>query len=127
MKFKIDENLPIEAALLLKGDGHDAVTIMEQNLSGTPDPNIAEVCRRERRALITLDTDFADIRKYPPNNFFGLIVLRLKKQDKPHVTSVLNRLSKILPKEPLERHLWIVEEGRIRISGESSDSDNRIT
>ena len=56
MKFKIDENLPIEAALLLKGDGHDAVTIMEQNLSGTPDPNIAEVCRREGRALITLDT-----------------------------------------------------------------------
>ena len=46
-----------------------------------------------------------------------IIILRLKKQDKPYVLSVANRFLKILPNEPLEHHLWIVEEGRIRVSG----------
>ena len=45
-------------------------------LDGAPDSYISIVCRREKRALITLDTDFADIRAYPPQDFSGLIVLR---------------------------------------------------
>jgi len=39
----------------------------------------------------------------------------------------VNRLAKILSKEPLERHLWIVEEGRVRISGGEDDAKNQIT
>jgi len=117
MKLKIDENLPVEIATLLEENGYDALTVSQEQLCGETDPNIAKVCQREKRALMTLDTDFADIRSYPPDKFFGLIVLRLKKHDKPYVLSVANRLLKILPNEPLERHLWIVEEGRIRISG----------
>jgi uncharacterized protein DUF5615 len=34
MKFKIDENLPIEAAALLREAGHDALTVHDQNLRG---------------------------------------------------------------------------------------------
>jgi len=30
MKFKIDENLPVEAAELLKGAGYDAMTVWEE-------------------------------------------------------------------------------------------------
>ena len=118
MKFKIDENLPVEIASLLEGDGHDAVTVSQQQLCGVPDARIFEVCQREKRALVTLDTDFADIKMYPPNELFGLIVFRLKKQDKPYVLSIARRLLKVLPNEPLKRHLWIVEDCRVRIRGE---------
>ena len=34
MRFKIDENLPVEAAELLRQAGHDAVTVLEQHLGG---------------------------------------------------------------------------------------------
>jgi predicted nuclease of predicted toxin-antitoxin system len=34
MKFKIDENLPIEAAALLREAGHDALIVHDQNLRG---------------------------------------------------------------------------------------------
>ncbi len=117
MKFKIDENLPVEVANLLEENGYDAVTVLQQKLAGESDANIAGVCQREKRALVTLDADFANIRSYPPDDFWGLIVLRLKKQNKPYVLSVIYQLTKILTKEPLEHHLWIVEEKRIRISG----------
>ena len=127
MKFKIDENLPVEIVKLLEDYGHEAMSVFEQNLSGASDTRIAEVCQREKHTLIALDTDFSDIRTYSPHEFFGMIILRLKRQDKSHILAVVNRLINILSKESLERRLWIVEEGRVRISGGDDDSKNQTT
>jgi predicted nuclease of predicted toxin-antitoxin system len=117
MRFKIDENLPIEVAEALQQAGHDAATVPEQHLGGSADAQLATLCKREGRALVTLDVDFADIRCYPPAEFPGLIVLRLRQQDKPCVLEVLTRLVQVICREPLEGHLWIVEESRVRIRG----------
>jgi len=62
MKSKIDENLPVEVAELLREAEHDATTVVMQQLGGEADPSIASVCQRENRILITFDTDFADLR-----------------------------------------------------------------
>ncbi len=114
-KFKIDENLPIEIAELLRADGYDAMTVSEQQLSGASDPQVLSVCQQEKRILVTLDTDFTDIRTYPPEQFSGLIVLRLKQQDKRHVMKVFTRIMRLLPGASLEHRLWIVQEKGIRI------------
>lgn len=37
MKFKIDENLPVEFAELLRPHGYNAETVKEENLCGKPD------------------------------------------------------------------------------------------
>lgn len=117
MKFKVDENLPIEIAGLLREEGHDARTVSEQHLGGSADSNIASVCQQEERALVTLDTDFADIRLYPPDQFSGIIVLRLERQDKPHVLDIFTHVMQVFSREPVKGHLWIVEERQIRIRG----------
>ena len=85
MRFKVDENLPEEVAELLRLRGHDATTVLEQSLGGYADHHIAKVCQTERRTLITLDTDFSNVRVFPPNEFSGILVLRLRHQDKPSV------------------------------------------
>ena len=95
--------------------GHDASTVVEEHLGGSLDSEIAAICRREVRALLTLDTDFADIRAYPPDQFHGLIVLRLKSQAKPDVLRTLSRLVALFRSESPDRRLWIVEEDRIRV------------
>jgi predicted nuclease of predicted toxin-antitoxin system len=115
MLFKVDENLPAEATEILGAAGHDAISVLEQELGGEPDKEIARVCRKEKRIIVTLDTDFADIRVYPPQEYPGLIVLRLKRQDKATVLSVLRRLIKMLDDERIENRLWIVEENRVRV------------
>ena len=115
MYFKIDENLPVEVAELLKQAGYDATTVSEQNLIGTSDTNLATVCEREKLTMVTLDTDFADIRMYQPDRFCGIIVMRLNQQDKSHVIEVFGRVIHLLAKEPIEQRLWLVEEDRIRI------------
>jgi hypothetical protein len=57
MKFKIDENLPIEVAVALREAGHDAMSVVEQGSAGTrmpPEPHPAQfivnqlTCRRPR-------------------------------------------------------------------------------
>ncbi|MGQ9554690.1 MAG: DUF5615 family PIN-like protein [Anaerolineae bacterium] len=115
MKFKVDENLPVEAADLLRSSSHDAVTVLEEQLGGKADSDIALLCQQERRALITLDRGFGDVRTYPPKDFAGLIVLRLKQQDKVQVLRLLERLLPVFATQTPAGSLWIVEEKRIRV------------
>ncbi len=118
MKFKIDENLPVELAELLNAAGHDASTVFLQQLSGQPDVRIAQVCRMEERTIVTLDIGFSDIRTYPPADFNGIIVLRLKAQDKKHAIEVFQRLIPMFSESEIHGKLWIVDEQKIRIRGE---------
>lgn len=118
MPFKLDENLHPDAAEFLRQSGHDAVTVYEQGLRGFHDSDIAKVCGREQRSLVTLDLDFADVRNYPPANYSGIIVLRLADQSRTAVLRVLQRLLPALRTESLVGKLWIVDEVQIRIRGQ---------
>lgn len=53
MQFKVDENLHADAADLLRQHGHDALTVHDQGLRGEADVDIASVCRREKRVIVT--------------------------------------------------------------------------
>ena len=118
MNFKVDENLPAEVASVLCRAGHDALSVRDQGLGGARDLDLSQVCRAEQRILLTLDGDFADIRSHPPAGYPGFIVLRLRRQDTPHVLEVMARLVKLLAEQSPDRRLWIVEEDRVRIRGQ---------
>jgi predicted nuclease of predicted toxin-antitoxin system len=114
--FKVDENLPIEVCEFLRGRGFDALTVSDQSLGGRPDTDIAAVCRSEGRVLLTFDLDFADTTRYSPAGYAGIIVLRLMRQDKPHVMDVVTALvAHLVDEAALRGRLWIVEETRIRV------------
>jgi len=117
MQFKIDENLPIEISEVLINAGYNAKTVNEQQLQGVKDPLLINVCKSESRILVTLDTDFSDIRAYPPQEFSGIIVLRVGSQAKQHVLKVFQRIISLIQQEPVNQHLWIVEETKVRIRG----------
>ena len=114
-KFKLDENLPLEAAALLRDAGYDAATIWDQEMVGDPDLKVASACKDEDRVLVTLDLDFADIRLYRPGDHAGIIVLRMARQDKQSVLEIVERLIGVLGRESVAGLLWIVDSKRIRI------------
>lgn len=115
MRFKVDENLPVEVAELPRDAGYQADTVLDENLGGARDESIADRCIEEDRVIVTLDQDFANIRAYPPAEHMGLVVLRLANQRKPHVISVFHRLLPLLAQESPSRHLWMVTEHGVRI------------
>jgi predicted nuclease of predicted toxin-antitoxin system len=69
VKFKFDENLPSDLGNLLRAEGHDAQSILDEDLRGAADRSIAKICQSEERILITLDLDFAHIENYPPADY----------------------------------------------------------
>ena len=115
MRFKTDENIPSEAVALLRGAGHDVASVPDESLGGCPDPKIASVCQDEERILITLDTDFSDIRTYRPADYRGLVVLRITRQSVPEIVRVLGRLLEVFESNDCRSQLWIVDENRIRV------------
>ncbi len=115
MRFKLDENMPAEATGLLRESGHDAHSVCDEKLGGADDHPIAQAIRQEWRILITLDLDFADIRRYPPSVCHGIVVLRLARQDRDSVLAMIPRLLELLRTEVIAQRLWIVDESRTRI------------
>ncbi len=65
MKFKPDENFGVRTSRFFRSAGHNIRTIAEESLAGASDQQVYETCRTEKRCLVTLDLDFADVLRFP--------------------------------------------------------------
>lgn len=115
MKFKLDENLPRAAVSLLRASGHDALSVHDQQLAGALDPQLADVCRAERRCLITVDRGFADLRRFPLVSGWSVVVLRSKGAGRGSVRALIEKLLRVIEVVSPEDSLWIVSETGIRV------------
>jgi predicted nuclease of predicted toxin-antitoxin system len=120
VKFKLDENLGSRTAGLIEARGHDVQTVSQENLTGTDDKHLFEVCASEERCLITLDLDFADVLRFPPHTGAGVAVLRLSRTvSLGLLTELVRSVLSAMERESIAGRLWVVEIGRIRVHGES--------
>jgi predicted nuclease of predicted toxin-antitoxin system len=126
MKFKLDENLGSIGQTLLLADGHDVMTVAGQRLSGASDVVLYNVCRNEGRVLITLDRDFGEVLRFPPEDTAGIVVLASPGRLSPHVIkSRIAELVVTLKSRTIDRELWIVEPGRVRIHQRRDTDDEQ--
>jgi predicted nuclease of predicted toxin-antitoxin system len=115
VKFKLDENLDVRLVSLLSWGDHEADTVLDQRLSGSPDNVIYESCRESGHVLITLDLDYANPLRFPPEHGQGIVVLRPSQPTLPILRSILLSALSELKRRSLKGKLWIVEPGRIRV------------
>ncbi len=83
MKLKLDENIGRRGLELLTASGHDVMTVRDQDLGGATDERLFEVCAGEGRALVTLDHDFGQVPRFPPEESAGVIILEVGPLFKP--------------------------------------------
>lgn len=121
MAYKLDENLPFEAAAVLSSLGLEIKTVSQQKMNGCSDTELIEVCTAEELALITLDLDFSDVRVYPPEKHAGIIVLRAGNMGKKKVIDLLIWICPLLKQDNFYGKLWIVEENKIRIRSKKEE------
>jgi predicted nuclease of predicted toxin-antitoxin system len=117
MRFLIDADLPYSLERLIISYGHVALHVRDVGMGGARDEAIAEFAKSEKFAILTGDFDFADIRNYPPADYFGIAVLVLTPKMVSAdihalVRSFLDRHEVV---EGLEGKLAIVESGRVRV------------
>jgi len=116
MTFKLDENLGTRTGQLFRAAGHDVQTPREQGLAGCSDERLYEVCCAEERCLVTLDLDFADITRFPPAQANGIVVVRAPRNPSfALLEQLVRQFLQALGQMSVEKKLWVVEAGRIRI------------
>ncbi len=122
MKFKLDENFGTRTQQIFQGLGHDVQTVRTQGLLGSSDEDLFEVCRAEGRCLVTLDLDSADVTRFPPDRTSGIAVIRIPVNPSLRLLEELIRqFLQALSRRRVEKRLWIVEVGRIRIHQSTAD------
>ena len=114
MKFLIDADCPRSIGILLRDIGHDVVDIRDIDPSSSDD-DIYLLIQKESFILVTRDTDFSNILRYPLYSKCGIILLRVHMMDVEEILSLIkNILIKVSESEFLGS-LIVVRKGRIRI------------
>jgi hypothetical protein len=85
--------------------------------TGIPeDPKLIEVCRQEKRCLVSLDLDFSNPLRFKPSDYSGIAILRLPVRPEPQdLFDALRTLAGGLEREEIIGKLWTVQRGTIRI------------
>jgi len=77
VRFLVDANLPRSIVPLLLKCGHDVEFARDTGLAAASDQDVAARAKLTDAVLLTRDLDFANIREFPPEDYAGLVVLRL--------------------------------------------------
>jgi hypothetical protein len=115
MNLKLDENLDAGLTSVLRRAGHEVSTVRAQGLAGVDDQALYGHCRSEAEVLVTLDLDFANVLRYPPETSGGIVVFRGPDDLLPTLRILTETMIVALTKASPAGHLWIVEPGRVRV------------
>ncbi len=116
MNFKLDENFGTRTQMLFREAGHAVQTVHNEGLSGATDEQLYELCCAERLCLVTLDLDFSEVLRFPPANSAGIVVIRVPRNPSLVLLErLVGQFLKALTQMSVERQLWIIEVGRVRV------------
>lgn len=111
----VDEALPPKLAKLLTEAGIESVHALDVGLRGEPDDQVLALAIAEGRALVTIDADFANILRFPPESHRGIFVARFP--DRISIATLLRSIVEAIrsiPDEEVDKTLIIIEAGAIR-------------
>lgn len=111
LKLLIDENVRREVIDFLKEAGHDVKKLS----AGVSDAEVAEAAAKEKRIIITHDLDFSDIFVYPPEQYSGIVVLRISPPLANTILMALGNLLSTLKQNEFDKRLIILEPSGFRI------------
>jgi len=115
MKLKLDENISRHVKPMLMSLGHDVLTVADENLLSKPDKEIAGAAFNEERMLLTLDVEFADLRKYPPGSHPGILLFRPLSYGPRSVNQFIIDFMSSTDLEKLISCVVIIDSTRVRI------------
>lgn len=113
MKFLVDESVEYRVVEYLKSLGHDVVAIAEGKPS-LPDTHVLAYAHKTKRILLTNDKDFGTLIFLDHRLHYGVVLLRLAKED---AASKIDALKIVLSRygDDLLKSFVVVTKEKIRI------------
>ena len=115
MKLLLDENLSASIAIELRAEGFDAVAVFEAGLGGESDQTIRAFAIANSRIIVTLDSDFGNLLRFPTGETPGVIRLKLHPPTEEAIRGELRSCLAVLRSVDLRGKLAVVHKGMIRI------------
>jgi predicted nuclease of predicted toxin-antitoxin system len=115
LAVELDENLSQSHTDFLKAAGYAADRVTDEGLSGADDAVIWHRVVADGRFFITLDLDFADVRRFPPGSHPGILLLRPRNRSRAAVQDILERLVRECPLHTLTGCFVVADISHTRI------------
>jgi predicted nuclease of predicted toxin-antitoxin system len=115
MKVKLDQNLSIHLRDVLAELDHDVDTVFDEGLFGVDDVSVLQAASSQDRILFTLDTDFLNLKAFPPGSHSGIVVFRPARQGALTLTKFVKAFVLSNDLRNHQRRTTIVERTRIRV------------
>jgi predicted nuclease of predicted toxin-antitoxin system len=113
-RFLLDADMPKSSGNLIKSLGYDVEDVRDIRMSAAKDKEIIEYALRNHRVIVTRDTDFGEILRYPSHP--GAIILRLPNTfTAEEVNERLRSFLTSIDERRLRDVIVIVERSRYRI------------
>ena len=113
LKFLADVNVEKKLVDYLKDQKFDVLWIPDYDCALT-DNDLLNLATKERRVLITNDTDFGEIVFMQKKLSSGIILIRIKDQCVNTKLSVLKKLLKLY-QDRIEGNFIVISDNKIRI------------
>ncbi len=99
----------------LRSWGFSTITAQETGLTGAKNGEVLAYAQKNNCVFLSRDKDFTDIRIYPPEQFQGIIVLKIPPAHQQNVHNILQQLLAAYSLEELQAKLAIVDRKKCRI------------
>jgi predicted nuclease of predicted toxin-antitoxin system len=83
MRFLLDHNISPKVADPLRAAGHDVAVVREVGMSRATDEVVIDFARRERRVLVSADTDFGTILARTRASTPSFVLIRRMAHERP--------------------------------------------
>ena len=116
MKAVIDEDLPKLLTASLANAGWQVFDVRDIGMRGFADERVAAFAKKQKAVLFSGDWGFANILKFPPQDYYGIVLCHFPNE--VSVKSMSARVIKSLTgfsKKAFDRSLIIIEPGKVRI------------
>ena len=118
MRFFADHCVPQSISETLIAEGHEVIRLPTQLPSDADDLTVLEEAQEIGAILLSLNGDFADLIRYPPENYGGIVALQVRNRPEA-IPSIVDKLLEYLEQHPHQKHysgkLFLVEAHRIRV------------
>ncbi len=111
IKILADENIPIKVIESLENNNFD----VKRAPKGADDNEIADIANSENRIIITFDRDFGNILLFPPQQYSGIVFIRIRPPLINTVFSALSNLFKLIKPSEFKGKLFVLSAHGFRV------------